>query len=234
MADTGFKTTGTVYSTGGWNNLTTTRLNTSDNSRAAYPLLGSPDYGILGDYTFGLPSGATIDGILINVEFSDFSSIETANIHLSLSYNGGTNYTSEKSDSVAGNTDTVKTYGGSGDTWGRSWTDTELDNTNFRVKMRASIMSADARVDYFEIKVYYTEPIATDTRNARSKGKIITSSNRNARSKGKTATSNSRSSHIFGGYLYTHKEEYDSTTNYDSANSNNVEWLGDGTLRLKG
>ena len=158
MADTGFKVTGAVVYDGGWTNLTTTRLNTADNSRTT--VTGNTFViATLNNYSFGIPSGATIDGIEVNTEFStDFSSA-TATLQLSLSWNNGTNYTATKSDTVTGSTtDKNSTLGGATDTWGRSWTDSEFANGTFLVKVEGKSDTPFnlCRLDFLQIKVYYT------------------------------------------------------------------------------
>lgn len=158
MADTGFKTTGAVVSAGTWSNMTTTRINTADDSRAT--ATGNVfKVATLNNYSFGIPSGATIDGIEVNTEFSTDSGVATATLQLSLSWNNGTNYTATKSDTVTGSTtDKNSTLGGAADTWGRSWTDTEFANGTLLVKVEGKSSSAvqACRLDFLQIKVYYT------------------------------------------------------------------------------
>ena len=158
MADTGFKTTGAVVSTGTWSNMTTTRINTADNSRAT--MTGTTfAVATLNNYTFGIPSGATINGIEVNTEFSTSAVASTATLQISLSWDNGTNYTTAKSDTVTGSTtDKNSTMGGSADTWGRSWTDTEFANGTFLVKVEGKSSQAfnNCRLDFLQIKVYYT------------------------------------------------------------------------------
>jgi len=163
MSDTGFKTTGAVVSTGSWANLTTTRINTADNSRAT--AVGTTFIvGTLNNYSFGLSSGVTIDGIEVNTEFSTDSAAATATLQISLSWDNGTNYTATKSDTVTGSTnDKNSTLGGAADTWGRSWTDSEFANGTFKVKVEGKSSSAIAscRLDFLQIKVYYTAASGT-------------------------------------------------------------------------
>ena len=158
MADTGFKVTGAVVSAGSWVNMTTTRINTADNSRATATST-SFIAATLNNYAFGVPSGATIDGIEVNTEFSTEISGATATLQLSLSWDNGTNYTATKSDTITGTTtDKNSTLGGAADTWGRSWTDSELADGTFLVKVEGknSNFGFQCRLDFLQIKVYYT------------------------------------------------------------------------------
>jgi len=158
MADTGFKTTGAVVSGGLWLNMITTRINTADNSRA---IATGTSFAVatLNNYSFGLASGVTIDGIEINTEFSTSSATQTATLQISLSWDNGSNYTATKSDTVTGSTtDKNSTLGGATDTWGRSWTDTEFANGTFLVKVEGKNNTAgqSCRLDFLQIKVYYS------------------------------------------------------------------------------
>ncbi len=156
MADTGLKTTGAVGYDGTWTNLTTTRINTSDNSRAT-TTSSTFDAGSLYNYSFGIPSGATIDGIEVQCEFNNALGGFVSTVQFSLSWNNGTNYTATKSDTVTGTTDATKTYGGATDTWGRSWTDSEFADGTFLMKIEGKTgFGATCRVDWLAVKVYYT------------------------------------------------------------------------------
>lgn len=160
MADTGFKTTGAVVSAGTWTNMTTTRINTADDTRAT--IVGTTfAVATLNNYSFGLASGVTIDGIEVNTEFSTSSGSSTATLQISLSWDNGSTYTTAKSDTVTGSTtDKNSTMGGATDTWGRTWTDTEFANGTFLVKVegKSSSPANSCRLDFLQIKVYYTVP----------------------------------------------------------------------------
>ncbi len=156
MADTGLKVTGAIGYDGSWTNLTTTRINTSDNSRATTTSTVF-DAGSMYNFTFGIPSGATIDGIEVQCEFNNSTAGRTSTIQFSLSHNNGTNYTATKSDTVVGTTDTTRTYGGATDTWGRSWTDSEFADGTFLMKMEGKTnIGFTCQVDWLAVKVYYT------------------------------------------------------------------------------
>src|SRR5687767_15693871 len=52
-----------------------------------------------------------------------------------LSWNGGTNYSSAQLLGPFGTVDQTAVAGSPTNTWGHSWTDTELSNSNFRLKI---------------------------------------------------------------------------------------------------
>lgn len=163
MPDTGFRTSGTIVSTGTWTNFTTTRIATADDSRAS-TVNTAFDPGVARNFGFTVPTNATIDGIEVNIELSPSNGAQIATARASLSHNAGTNYTAVSAEvSHTGNsTDQSKTMGGAADTWGRSWTPAEInDNANFYVKLEAKNSAggaANTRVDILRVKVYYTLP----------------------------------------------------------------------------
>jgi len=150
-ADTGFKTAGTINTSTNWSNFTTVRLGSSDNSRAS-ATHGSDPLGVISDFNFGVPSGATINGIEVRVEGKTTSI--SATLPVSLSWNSGTNYTSANNQTI-NTTESVVTFGGSSDTWGRSWSDSEFSNGTFRVKLDPSTVNWSMAIDHVQVKVYY-------------------------------------------------------------------------------
>ncbi len=160
---TGIKLTGTVLSSTGWTNCTTVRLNTLDTSRAiatgnAFKLAELTTYG------FGIPTGATIDGIELSADFVDNTPSTLATLQFYLSYDGGAHLTSTKSDTVNGTTPLTKVYGGSTDTWGRTWDVSDFSDANFLVGMqgKSATVGSAIGVDYLQIIVYYTSSTSSN------------------------------------------------------------------------
>ena len=116
-------------------------------------------------FGFSIPSGATIDGIVVEVKRR-------------ASHNSGTTYVKDttvklvKAGTVVGsnNADTVTnwpttltfvTYGGSSDLWGTTWTDTDINDATFGFVISATMTEgakvfSSARIDVIKITVYYT------------------------------------------------------------------------------
>ncbi|UCD78513.1 MAG: hypothetical protein JSW26_24375, partial [Desulfobacterales bacterium] len=152
-ADTGFKTTGNIVATGAWTNFTTTALNSSDANRASVST--STSYGVCSTYAFGVPGGATIDGIEVAIEGYREGGIGGASGDVELSWNNGSNWTTAKTNSY-GTTETTYTYGGAADTWGRSWSSSEFSDANFQLRVYRSSGNRILYVNHIQIKVYYT------------------------------------------------------------------------------
>lgn len=109
------------------------------------------------NYGFSLPSGATINGIEMNLVAKADSTSGTPKMCVQLSWDGGTTWTTAKTTNNLTTGSTSYTLGGSADTWGRTWNDAELTDSNFRVRVInvASNTSRDFSLDYAGIKVYY-------------------------------------------------------------------------------
>lgn len=160
-ANTGAKVCGTVESTGSWTNCTTTRLNTSNNSRATWDDTSYSSFQ-LSDFAFGIPTDATIDGISVNVEFnSSWGTPGLASVKCALSYDNGVSWTADSAvQTVDTMADITRTYGGATDTWGRAWDDGEFVVGTFQLKIYGKTnfgYGEDCGIDYVTVTVYYTE-----------------------------------------------------------------------------
>lgn len=137
----------------------------SDNSYATAVLTT----GTIGNYLkatnfgFSIPSGATIDGIVVEIEKKGSVNSGPARIvdNVVKLVIGGTITGNNKASASAWPTsDTVASYGTSTDLWGTTPTDSDINASTFGVVLaprNASIkMSITASVDHMKITVYYT------------------------------------------------------------------------------
>ena len=159
-ADTGLKVTGTVVSAGSWTNFTTTFINTSNDQRAW--VSGTNSYGVCSTYGFAIPAGAMIDGIEVKLEGREPTAIGSVTFGTSLSWDNGTTWSTEKTGSYNSTTDAVATLGGPSDTWARPWTDTELSDANFQLRVRKTAGLMNLEFDYITVRVYYQVPKTWD------------------------------------------------------------------------
>jgi len=113
------------------------------------------------NFGFSIPSGATIDGIKVEIEEStgtdagDESSIKIIK--------GGTISGDEKSTGAQlPSLDTYIEYGGSSDLWGETWAYTDINSSTFGVGFSVTIYEGTVSVDHIRITVYYTAG-ASDT-----------------------------------------------------------------------
>jgi hypothetical protein len=119
-------------------------------------------------FGFAVPNGATIDGITVEVERygTDANFFDNA-IRI---VKGGVVGATDKSSLVAwasADPNTYVSYGGAADTWGETWTSTDINNANFGVAISAiktgGANNKRANIDHIRIKVYYTPDITVPT-----------------------------------------------------------------------
>ena len=122
------------------------------------------------NFGFSIPGGATIDGILVEVERrrealtrvmqDEFIKIVKSNGSIGTENKASATYWPYPTDAIA-------SYGGAEDLWSESWSDTDINNANFGVVIATDSMTdgGDGWVDHIRITVYYTEaePEGTNT-----------------------------------------------------------------------
>jgi hypothetical protein len=88
-------------------------------------------------YDFGLsvPAGSAIAGIEVRLDARADSTSGTPRMCVQLSWDGGTTWTAAKATGTLGTTLAAFTVGGAADTWGRSWSASDLTNANFRLRV---------------------------------------------------------------------------------------------------
>jgi len=129
------------------------RVYSSDDSRAYESSIGHMSDAY--NFSLNVPEGAGIKGIEIFSETSgDYG--QDYILEVELSWDGGTSYTSQnKQNTVYGTTDTIKTFGNSTDTWGRTWNSSEFSNDNFRVRVEHISGGNNHYLDHLQARVYY-------------------------------------------------------------------------------
>ena len=128
-------------------------------------------------YTYGIdvPTGSAIKGIQVRADIGVDNLTDTPFTCVRLSYDGGTSLTTEKKLYLTAIAETTYLYGSSSDVWGRTWSATELNDTNFRVEvingdedpgLRFSVR--DFSLDWLPATVTYTAPWDSYTTSART------------------------------------------------------------------
>jgi hypothetical protein len=163
MADTGAQSPGTLANDAGigstaWSN--PGNAASSNNSYATNACSGITNYLKATNFDFSsIPSGATIDGIKVEVEaFTNFTAFE----HTIKLVKGGVVSGDNKSAAGAlnvGDPGTYTTYGGIADLWGVALADTDVNSSDFGVVLaytNGGKGSPTVSVDHIRITVYYT------------------------------------------------------------------------------
>lgn len=110
-------------------------------------------------YALGLPGTVTsIDGIRVRADVRLNNVTGTTNLCAQLSGNAGTTWTTMQAVAVTSTTETTIVFGGTADTWGRTWTLAELGTANFRVRLIDASTQTNKRfdLDYVAVSVTYT------------------------------------------------------------------------------
>lgn len=134
----------------------------SDNSRAEAGLSvveQNSHYLVATDFGFSITAGATIDGIVVEIEKSRSDTLDDiADGRVRIVKGGAIGATDRAAAGQWDTTDAYTTYGSSTDKWGETWTDTDTNATNFGAAITATSTSGGTgRVDHMRITVYYTD-----------------------------------------------------------------------------
>jgi hypothetical protein len=145
--------------------VSTSNITTSNNSYASVSLAKEAisNYLTATDFGFSIPTTATIDGIVVEVErYATNSVVNDSSIKI---IKGGSVVGNEKSTGASWQTsdnDTYVSFGGSADLWGTTWTAADINASNFGVAISAVNNKSgppetySAYVDHVRITVYYT------------------------------------------------------------------------------
>ncbi len=139
----------------------------SNNTRATAQTNGLSQTNYLKGTNFGfsIPSGSTIDGIIVEVErMKSGTGTSVKDYNIKIVKSDGSIGTTDKADTATNwpTTEAYKTYGSSSDLWGESWTYSDINDVDFGVVVVATIdgggpkFMSVANVDHIRITVYYT------------------------------------------------------------------------------
>lgn len=110
-------------------------------------------------FGFSIPANSKINGIEIGTQLTVSSNSGTNLFCFALSYDGGAHWTAAQSSGDIGTTESAKTLGGAVDTWGRTWSVSELSDANFRIRVMldpSATLTYTFSMDLLQVKVYYT------------------------------------------------------------------------------
>lgn len=135
---------------------------TSNNIRATAALMpAQTTFELSGtDFGFAIPSGATIDGIVVDWERSQANlADDIVDSAVRIVKGGVTGATDRSNLDTWTDTDTYQSYGGAADLWGETWTPADINATNFGavIKAQAPLVGGTAQIDHVRITVHYTE-----------------------------------------------------------------------------
>lgn len=115
-------------------------------------------------YGFAIPAGATIDGVIVEIDASRSNATGNARDHTIQLLVGGTPTGTNKASGAAWNT--VLTYGSSSDTWSAGLTAAIVNATDFGVSVKVQRTTGKGSTlcsaDYIRVTVHYTESTTGD------------------------------------------------------------------------
>ena len=130
-------------------------------------------YDFFSDPINGIPSGATIEGIEVRLDWWVNSTNGTNDMRVDLSWDGGSTWTSSQTTSGDSTSETTSILGGAADTWGHTtWTTSQLSSTNFRVRIECECSNApwydscggrDFSLDWVPVRITYTNSLPPTT-----------------------------------------------------------------------
>ena len=133
----------------------------SDDARATVTLgiiVPNSEYLKSTNFGFTIPAGATINGIVVEIERSTPIAGQVTDGRVRI-VKGGTIGATDRSGGTWPSTDAYASYGSSSDLWGETWTSTDINSSLFGTALVAAWVSASApvaQVDHVRITVHYT------------------------------------------------------------------------------
>jgi hypothetical protein len=115
------------------------------------------DKHIYASYNVTLPGGVSIQGIEVSLTASVNNSGNAPQMCVQLSWNGGSSWTAAQTTPTLTTALTTYIIGGASNLWGRTWTATNFNNTNFRVRI-INVAASTARtfsLDAVAVRVTY-------------------------------------------------------------------------------
>lgn len=106
------------------------------------------------NFGFSIPTGATINGVLVEVEghVTAGSYSQVANL-----FSGSYSADKAGTGSLGFPSDAVSSFGSSNDLWGKSLTSGNINDATFGVGFKFTNINGIASIDHIRITVYYTE-----------------------------------------------------------------------------
>lgn len=141
-----------------------------DNTRTFQSIAGTGDTiidGSIPDLVIGLNPGEDIENVGIQVVMEASASLgcivgppritPRVRLSLSLSFDGGTTFTAQKTQQYSCSNEVAKTYGGLTDDWGHTWTRSELESGNLNISTEVTLFAdaGRARIDCQGVTIQY-------------------------------------------------------------------------------
>ncbi len=129
----------------------------ADGSGVATNNNGAGDRHRYSGYNLTIPTSCNVKGIEVRLDWRLDSTYGTNSLSAQLSWDGGATWTTLKTDTRETTAEHSGVLGSATDTWGRSWTVTQLNNTNFRLRLisNSTSSSRDFFLDWAAVRVTF-------------------------------------------------------------------------------
>ncbi len=156
-----WRTADSTGSPSSWTNDTAARVESSDNQRTTH---GGNSQAAWRDFDVDIPNDAEVMGIEVEIEARKSGTGNCrVGVELSPRADNNTQWTSTgftvPQSSNLTTSDTTYTRGGSTELWGRTWTEDEVTNSDFGIRLSRTNVSGTCtvEVDRIRIRVFYAE-----------------------------------------------------------------------------
>jgi len=159
----GFQTSPTsAFADGGTSIATDTNSGTNTNTSCSNT---GKDRHAYFAYPLSIPGGSTVTGIEVRLDARVDSATGTRQMCVEVSWNNGATWTAVKTSAALSTTEASYILGSASDTWGRTWSASELTSANFRVRITnvSNSTSRDFFLDWAPVRVTYTGGGVTNT-----------------------------------------------------------------------
>ena len=147
-----------------WSNVDNAKV--SDDSKASVLNEASEQSHYLKATNFGfsIPSTATIDGIVVEVERSASGAGDTEDLNVRIVKDDAIKTEEKAAAGAWPGTDEIALYGGSTDKWNETWTPADINSPNFGAAISCEETegkddSDTGNIDHIRITVYFTEAV---------------------------------------------------------------------------
>ncbi len=128
----------------------------ADDAAFASNINGNGDRHRFYNYGVSIPAGCAIAGIEVRLDWWLDTTGGVNSMSAELSWDGGTSWTTAKTDAIETASQHTVILGGSADTWARTWAISDFSDANFRVRLISTGANArDFFLDWVPVTVYY-------------------------------------------------------------------------------
>lgn len=144
------------YGSNGWSNPDNAKTSNDSYATVSFASQLISNYLKATNFGFAVPTGATINGILVDIEEKQASGTSIIDSRVRIVKGGTIGSTDKSTGATWPTTEAYVAYGSSSDLWGDTWSVSDINGSTFGFVVSNSGSSGIASVDDMRITVYYT------------------------------------------------------------------------------